>query len=116
MPHMHQNQLIQEVLENAFPEQELSNSFQLYHNYPNPFNSTTTISYDLLKNAGVIIKAYNLLGHEVKTLVNENQVAGYHSVTWNGTDYLGNIVSSGAYIYRLRVDDKIKTKKMLYIK
>jgi endo-1,4-beta-xylanase len=107
---------IQEVLENAFPEQELSNSFQLYHNYPNPFNSTTTISYDLLKDAGVIIKVYNLLGHEVKMLVNENQIAGYQSVTWNGTDDLGNIVSSGAYIYRLQVDGKIKTKKMLYIK
>lgn len=107
---------IQEVLEKAFPEKDLSNSFHLYHNYPNPFNSTTTIAFDLPEDAEVILKVYNLLGHEIKTLVNGSRMSGYQSVTWDGTDNLGDIVSSGAYIYRLQVDNGIQTRKMLYLK
>jgi endo-1,4-beta-xylanase len=107
---------IQEVLENAFPEADLYNSFQLYQNYPNPFNSTTTITYELLKDARAVISIYGLLGEEVKTLMNENRMAGYQSITWNGTDNRGDNVSSGVYVCRLQVDDEIKTNKMLYIK
>ena len=107
---------IQEVLENAFPEEKFPDSIQLFHNYPNPFNSTTTIHYDLPKDTRIIVKIYNLFGQEVKTLVNRNQMAGYQSVIWDGKDNLDTIVSSGTYIYRLQADDKIKVKKMLYIK
>ena len=107
---------IQEVLEKAFPEEDVPSSFLLYNNFPNPFNSTTTINYDLPKDTGVILKIYNLLGQEVKTLVNRNQMAGYQSVQWNGKDDLGNSVNSGTYLYRLEAGDKIQVKKMVYLK
>ena len=112
---------IQEALEEAAPgtidpSEKYSNSFQLYENYPNPFNSSTTIDYILPKETRVIFKIYNVFGKEVKTLVNGNQTAGYQSVKWDGKDYLGERVSSGTYIYRVQVDDKIQTKKMLYLK
>jgi endo-1,4-beta-xylanase len=112
---------IQEVLENpptgvTDPRENYSNAIQLYDNYPNPFNSNTTINYHLPKETRVILKIYNLLGQEVKTLVNGNTIAGYKSVTWDGKDNLGHILNSGAYIYRLQADDKIQIKKMVYLK
>ena len=113
---------IQKVLEDAptsiadeKTEKPLT-SFQLYDNYPNPFNSSTIINYDVLKSDKVILKVYNLFGKEIKTLVHGNQAPGFQSVTWDGTDHLGDKVSSGTYIYTLHVDDHVQTKKMLYLK
>lgn len=112
---------IQQLLENAStgimtaPESS-SSSFQLHHNHPNPFNSSTTIRYTVPKDSRVILKIYNLFGKEIKTLVDGDQTTGYQSVTWDGKDYLGNEVSSGAYLYRLQGDEHIGTKKMLYLK
>lgn len=112
---------IQEVLENPptgiVDSREMhSNIFQLSDNFPNPFNSATTISYILPKDTRVIFKIYNLSGQEVNTLVMGNQKAGYQSVKWDGKNYFGHDVSSGTYIYKLQADDKIQTKKMLYLK
>ncbi len=76
-------------------------NFRLFQNFPNPFNPTTKISYDLPKDTKVNLKIYNLSGQEVRTLVNEVQSAGHKSAVWNGKDDSGIIVSSGLYIYRL---------------
>ena len=102
--------------------------FQLHQNYPNPFNPQTTISYQLPVCSNVTLKIYDTLGQEVRTLVNENKPAGYHSVVWNGADNSGRQVSSGVYFYSLELDNNLSqieakrksrffgTKKLLLIK
>lgn len=75
----------------------------LFQNYPNPFNPTTAIHFDLPQRANVSLKIYNLLGEEIRTLVSGSENAGFHTVSWDGLDDLGNQVSSGVYIYRLEV-------------
>lgn len=97
---------------------ELSNipaEFALHQNYPNPFNPSTTIKYDLPKEANVSMKIYNVLGQEVATLVNENKKAGYHSLVWNGRGKYG-AVSSGVYFCRITAGSFNRTIKMLLVK
>lgn len=91
-------------------------AFNLAQNYPNPFNSNTTIRYDLPKPARVVLKMYDLLGQEVRTLVNENQLAGSKSIVWDGKSNSGQNVSSGIYLYKLQTPEFVKTKKLLLIK
>lgn len=87
----------------------------LYQNYPNPFNPNTTIEYDLRKSLEVQLTIYDLLGQEVRTLVNEKQNSGRKSVTWNGTNNTGIKVSSGIYFYRIETDNFVLSKKMILI-
>jgi hypothetical protein len=77
-------------------EQEVPVTFDLYQNYPNPFNPSTSIRYDVPKNAQVTITMFDILGRQVTTLVNGVQAAGRYSVQWNATGY-----ASGVYIYRM---------------
>ncbi|MBN2090577.1 aryl-sulfate sulfotransferase [candidate division KSB1 bacterium] len=86
--------------------------FVLEQNHPNPFNPNTIISYQLQNAGDVQLKIYNLNGQEVKTLISEFQSPGDFQVEWNGTDNLGNKVSSGIYLYRLQTNNYIITKKM----
>jgi len=90
----------------------------LYGNYPNPFNPTTTISYGLNQDSDVKLYVYNIRGQKVKTLVQENQKAGYHQVRWNGRDENNKNVTSGVYFYELDVDktDYTSIKKMILLK
>ncbi|MFQ6114875.1 MAG: T9SS type A sorting domain-containing protein [bacterium] len=90
--------------------------FALYQNYPNPFNPTTLIRYDLPKTSHVILKVYNILGEEVRTLLNETQSAGTKSVIWDARNNFGQGVSSGIYVYTLQTGNLIQSKKMLYMK
>jgi len=90
--------------------------FKLSQNYPNPFNPTTKITYALPQNAFVSIKIYDMLGREVKSLVNNETLAGNHSVDWNGENNLGYKVSSGTYIYRITAGNFVAVKKMVLIK
>ncbi|MDI6766355.1 MAG: T9SS type A sorting domain-containing protein, partial [Bacteroidota bacterium] len=85
-------------------EVELPKEFALHQNYPNPFNPTTKIKYDLPKDSKVSLKIYNLLGQEVLTLVDENQNAGFKSVTWDAGD-----LPSGVYIYKLSAESEGKS-------
>jgi len=77
------------------------NDFELKQNYPNPFNPTTTIEYNLPTSSGVKISIYNVLGKEIRTLVDDNKSAGNHRVIWDGTDNSGRSVSSGIYFYQM---------------
>jgi hypothetical protein len=90
--------------------------FDLSQNYPNPFNPTTKIDYQLTKDISVTIKIYNILGQEVKTLVNQVQKAGYYTIEWNGTNNFGSSVSSGVYFLRLRTQGFVSTKKMMMLR
>jgi len=93
----------------------LADNFQLEQNYPNPFNPTTTIDFTITKKEPVKLSIFDILGHEVKTLVNQSLAPGRHSVTWDGRDEAGAIVASGVYFYRLEAGDFIDVKKLTFI-
>jgi flagellar hook assembly protein FlgD len=90
--------------------------FTIHQNYPNPFNPVTTLRYDLPENGNVNITIYDMLGRQVKTLINQNQNAGYMSVIWNATNDYGKPVSAGIYIYQIQAGEYISTKKMVLLK
>ena len=90
--------------------------FFVYQNYPNPFNPITTLWYDLPENCLVNITVYDMLGREVKTLINLTQDAGYKSVIWNATNNFGKPVSAGIYLYQIQAGEYISTKKMVLLK
>ncbi|UCE23893.1 MAG: M20/M25/M40 family metallo-hydrolase, partial [Candidatus Zixiibacteriota bacterium] len=92
------------------------NSFALSQNYPNPFNPMTDICYSLPAAAHVRLSVYNILGQMVTTLVDERKTAGTHTVRWDGTDEAGRMVATGIYLYQLRADDYIESRKMLLLK
>jgi beta-glucosidase len=86
--------------------------FYLNQNYPNPFNSSTTISYTIRQPGRVVLRIYDLLGGEVKTLVQQNQLPGSYSISFNAGE-----ISSGVYFYRLQVNNQFtETKKMIVLR
>jgi hypothetical protein len=90
----------------------LNHEFQLYQNFPNPFNPTTTISFSLPRNETVSLKVYDILGREIASILNnENLAAGYHEYSFDGEN-----LSSGVYIYSLHTGEKILNGKMTLIK
>jgi hypothetical protein len=95
---------------------EIPTEFSLSQNYPNPFNPSTVISYSLPKNAFITLKIYDMLGREVKTLINADQTSGTHQVQWNGDSNSGSKVSSGTYIYTISSDNFFTAKKMVLLK
>ncbi len=88
----------------------------LHAAYPNPFNPTTTIAYELPEPAHVTLSVYNVRGQLVRTLVDERQGAGPGSVVWNGTNRFGQAVGSGVYVYRLTAGDVQRSRKMVLLK
>jgi hypothetical protein len=94
----------------------LPDGFAIHQNYPNPFNPTTTISYDLPKRSQVTLGIYDLLGKQIKTLVNQSQDAGNRIAVWDGTDDLGRPVSAGVYLYQIQAGEFTQTRKMLLLK
>ena len=93
----------------------LPRRFELFQNHPNPFNPSTTIPYQLPAPAYVRLEVFNLLGQRVATLVDEEQQAGRHTATWNGTDAAGRPVASGLYLYRLRGSGTSDTRRMVLL-
>jgi len=91
-------------------------TFRLHQNFPNPFNPSTTITYSVQRPTGVHLTIFNMLGQEVRTLVSAMQPAGEYSITWDGRDAAGATVSSGPYLYRMRVDNVVQTRSMLFLK
>ncbi|NIT60294.1 MAG: T9SS type A sorting domain-containing protein, partial [Aliifodinibius sp.] len=87
-------------------------SYRLLPNYPNPFNAQTVIEYVLPVSGHITLKIYDITGRQVKVLVNGFKNAGAHTVTWNGTDDLGTVVSSGLYILRLLSEDMDISRKV----
>jgi hypothetical protein len=88
----------------------------LLGNFPNPFNPSTAIRFDLAKSGVVSLDIYNLKGQKVKTLCADRLNAGSYEKTWNGTDENGKRVASGIYLYKLSTATKSFTKKMLMLK
>jgi hypothetical protein len=90
---------------------EFLTSYSLEQNYPNPWNPSTTIQYNLPKASFVMLTVYNGIGQLISRLVNEQQAAGYHDVMFHGDG-----LASGIYFYRLQAGDYIATKKLILLR
>jgi hypothetical protein len=90
--------------------------FSLHQNVPNPFNPITTLYYKLPKNIFVNISIYNILGKQIKVLVNTTKETGLRSIQWDATDSMGRPVSAGVYLYRIQAGEFVRTKKMVLLK
>lgn len=95
---------------------ESINTFELYSNYPNPFNPATTIHFRLPQDLRVRLTIYNVLGQSVRALINKNYSAGEHTVQWDGKDDSDVTLSSGVYIYELRAGSFVQRKKMTLLR
>ena len=92
----------------------VSNS--LDQNYPKPFNPLTTINYDLPNRSIVNLVIYDIMGREIKQLLNLTQEAGYHSIIWDGQTSLGKNAGAGVYLYMIQANDFRQVRKMLLLK
>ena len=97
-------------------EQVIPAEFSLSQNYPNPFNPTTVIKFSIPNSQFVTLKVYDMLGREIRTLLNSEKNAGTYSIDWNADNDLGLKVASGMYIYRITAGNFVATKKMVLIK
>jgi photosystem II stability/assembly factor-like uncharacterized protein len=90
---------------------EIPTDYSLTQNYPNPFNSITTFKYSIPNQSKVIIKVFDVLGHEIETLVNEEKSIGTYELTWNAAN-----LPSGVYFYQLKAGNFTNTKKMVLLR
>jgi len=102
--------------ESSVDDDVISNSTKLLDNYPNPFNPTTTISYDLKNDSKIKLEIFNIKGQKIITLENDEKNAGHHNIVWNGENSEGNLVSSGIYFYKLNTEKYSSVKKMVLMK
>jgi hypothetical protein len=94
------------------PTQKKPVDCSLSQNYPNPFNPETEIRFKLTESQHVQLQIFNTLGREIRTFIQSKFSAGEHSIYWGGTDNNGNPVPSGIYLYQLKVDNFVQSKKM----
>ena len=100
---------------------DIPTEFRLHNNYPNPFNPSTKIDYDVPSRSHVQLAVYDILGQLVRTLINADHSNGHYSVAWDGTNETGRQVATGMYIYRLEAADgsgsaTVLSKKMMLLK
>jgi flagellar hook assembly protein FlgD len=95
---------------------QIPKRYALYQNYPNPFNPSTIIRFDIAEKSHVTLKIFNILGQEVRTLINSVVTPGEKSVSWDGRNDNGLTVNSGIYIYVINAGDYRESKKMIFIK
>ncbi|MBI1938436.1 MAG: T9SS type A sorting domain-containing protein, partial [Ignavibacteriales bacterium] len=103
--------LVDVETEEAIPVQ-----YTLFQNYPNPFNPATVISYALPKQSNVSLKIYDILGREVRSLLNSEQAPGMYKVEWDGKNDFGKKVATGTYIYTISTGEFVQSKKMILLK
>lgn len=92
------------------------NRFRLHNSYPNPFNPSTTILYELEKTGRVTLRIYDVMGREVRTLVDMQQSSGAYSVKWDGRDNNGRQAATGTYIVHMKSGRQSDTIKMVLIR
>ncbi len=97
-------------------EQIVKNEFILYNNYPNPFNPSTKISFNVPVRSQLKLEIYNVRGELINTLIDEEYSPGKYEVLWNGRNMNGEKVTSGIYLYRFLADGFVQTKRMVLIK
>ncbi|MBN1996690.1 T9SS type A sorting domain-containing protein [candidate division KSB1 bacterium] len=96
--------------------QSQKKSFKLMQNFPNPFNPRTTLVFDTPVSGAANVQILNMRGQTVRTLFNQQIQAGVFQLEWLGENDLGQPVGSGLYLYRVRINDSVQMKKMLYLK
>ena len=97
-------------------DDQIPTDFTLHENYPNPFNPTTTLRFDIPEISDVTVTIFNMIGQKIKSFNMQSAPAGYHSLTWDATNDLGAPVAAGVYLYQLQTEGFIKTKKMVLLK
>jgi hypothetical protein len=97
-------------------EDILPTAFAVYENYPNPFNPTTEISFDLTEFSPAEVTVWNILGQKVATLYSGKLPAGRHTISFDARAENGNMLPSGIYIYRVEAGNKVISKKMMLLK
>ncbi len=90
--------------------------FACLQNYPNPFSSSTVISFRLSEQSEAELVIYNLMGQKVRTLVRSRLQEGYHSLCWDGTDSEGHLLAGGVYLCRLKAGGGVKVRKMILLR
>lgn len=90
---------------------EVPNRFRLQQNFPNPFNPTTNIKFEIPEASTVTLRVYNMLGQRVATLVNEHRPAGFYEINFDASNF-----ASGSYLYRLEAGNRVSTQRMMLIK
>jgi hypothetical protein len=105
----------QPTVDNQEDEIEISQHLNI-NNFPNPFNPTTIISFELPNDSNVRLEVFNVKGQKLKTLISELLPAGSHSIEWNGKDNSGKNVGSGVYFYKFQSDSTNQVRKMLMLK
>jgi flagellar hook assembly protein FlgD len=105
------NRVHTEAKEGVAPERKVR-AFDVASNYPNPFHTTTTISFTLPRDETVTVKVYDVVGRRIATLLDERAPRGSHSITWNGTNDAGLPVTSGVYLYTVEAGPHSFTGKM----
>ena len=95
---------------------QVINSFQLFQNFPNPFNPSTTIEYQIPKTGLVQIYIFNIQGRMVRRLDNAIHQAGIQNIVWDGRDNSGTQAASGVYFCQVKFSGKAITKKLMFIK
>ena len=107
------------IVDETSVENKLFNTpliFKLYSNYPNPFNNSTIIPFQVVEKANIEIQIFNISGQKIITLTNQQFEAGYHNILWDGRDIYGDYVSSGIYFYQLKSGKLLETKSLLFLK
>ncbi len=94
----------------------LPEKLNLSQNYPNPFNPSTRIRFSLSQTEYVSLKIYDVLGRQIRSLLNRSLTAGAHTVTWNGKDDAGRSVSAGVYFYQMEAGTQTMRRKMVLLK
>jgi len=97
-------------------KENIPNDFIVYNNYPNPFNPTTNINFEIKKPGNIQVNIYNELGQQIRELINQEFSVGFHKVAWDGKNEFGMSVSSGTYYARIINDGIAKSIKMILMK
>ena len=88
----------------------------LYQNFPNPFNPTTQIRFELPKDELVSIEIYDVMGRNIRSLINVKHTAGYNSFQWDARNDFGKEIAAGMYFYTVQAGKYKATKKMVFLK
>lgn len=102
-------------LDSAQHDSSLPKRFALHANYPNLFNPSTTIKFDLPEDGDVELTIYDVLGHQIRRLADQRMKAGYHAEAWDGKNDDGFRISSGIYFYRLQTKRFVKVRKLIFL-
>ena len=107
---------INNITVNSARKEIVPEKYDLFGNYPNPFNPTTTIFFRLSERSKVVLEIFNIKGQKIRTLLNEDRSKGEHRIIWDGKDNNGKKVVSGIYSYRIKSKNINVTRKMVLIK